>query len=61
STMEHYFADAMVTGYEDLVPTMTNDAKDRHILAAAIRGGAEVLVTFNTRDFPVQAVERFDL
>ncbi|WP_300590345.1 putative toxin-antitoxin system toxin component, PIN family [Microbacterium sp.] len=61
STMEDYFADAMVTGYEDLVPTMTNDTKDRHVLAAAIRGGAEVLVTFNTKDFPVQAVERFDL
>lgn len=25
ATMEHYFADAMVTGYDDLVSTMTND------------------------------------
>ncbi len=30
-TMEHYFADAMVAGYDDLVPTMTNDEKDRHV------------------------------
>lgn len=60
-TMEQYFADAMVTGYDDLVPTMTNDQKDRHILAAAVRGGAEVLVTFNTKDFPVESVERFEL
>lgn len=60
-TMEHYFADAMVRGYEDLIPTMTNDEKDRHVLAAAIRGGAEVLVTFNLRDFPEPSVERFDL
>ncbi|UOQ88043.1 PIN domain-containing protein [Agromyces endophyticus] len=60
-TMELYFADAMVSGYEDLVPTMTNDAKDRHVLAAAVRGGAEVLVTFNTRDFPAASVDPFDL
>jgi predicted nucleic acid-binding protein len=61
STMEHYFADAMVTGYDDVVPTMTNDEKDRHVLAAAVRGGAEVLVTFNTRHFPSSSVEPFDL
>lgn len=60
-TMEHYFADAMVTGYDDLVRTMTNDEKDRHVLAAAVRGGAEVLVTFNTKHFPAEAVEPFDL
>lgn len=60
-TMERYFADAMVTGYEGLVPTMTNDKKDRHVLAAAVRGGAEVLVTFNTKDFPAESVERYDV
>ena len=60
-TMRRYFADAMVTGYGDLVPTMTNDVKDRHVLAAAVRGGAEVLVTFNTKDFPLESVETFDL
>lgn len=61
STMERYFADAMVAGYDDLVPTMTNHPKDRHVLAAAVRGGAEVLVTFNTRDFPLASVEPFDV
>jgi len=61
STMEHYFADAIVTGYDDLVSAMTNDAKDRHVLAAAVRGGAEVLVTFNLKDFPARSVEPFDL
>lgn len=61
ATMEHYFADAMVTGYADLVSTMTNDEKDRHVLAAAVRGGAEVLVTFNMKDFPADSVEPFDL
>jgi predicted nucleic acid-binding protein len=60
-TMRRYFADAIVTGYEGLVPTMTNHAKDRHVLAAAVRGGAEVLVTFNIRDFPTESVAPFDL
>ena len=60
-TMERYFADATVTGYDHLVASMTNDEKDRHVLAAAVRGGAEVLVTFNTKHFPAEAVEPFDL
>lgn len=61
STMEHYFSDAIVTGYDDLVSAMTNDAKDRHVLAAAVRGCADVLVTFNLKDFPPRSVEPFDL
>jgi len=61
STMEKYFADARVEGYGDLIPSMTNDEKDRHVLAAAIRGGAEVLVTFNVKHFPVSSLEPFDL
>lgn len=60
-TMEKYFADAMVSGYEGLIAQMTNDEKDRHVLAAAVRGGAEVLVTFNAKDFPRASVEPFDL
>lgn len=60
-TMERYFPDAMVTGYDALVSSMTNDRKDRHVLAAAVRGGAEVLVTFNIKDFPAYSVEPFDL
>jgi predicted nucleic acid-binding protein len=59
--MERYFADAMVAGYDDLVPTMTNDEEDRHVLDAAVRGDAEVLVTFNMEDLPAESVEPFDL
>jgi predicted nucleic acid-binding protein len=44
--MTRSFPDALVTGYESLVDGMTNDPKDRHVLAAAVRAGAEVLVTF---------------
>ena len=43
--MSRHFPDATVTGYEHLIGSMENDPKDRHVLAAAVRGGAEVLVT----------------
>lgn len=49
------FPDAMVEGWEDLVEEMTNDPKDRHVLAAAARGDADVIVTNNLDDFPADA------
>lgn len=43
----------LVTGYESLIEAVTlPDPEDRHVLAAAIRSGADVIVTFNLRDFP---------
>jgi predicted nucleic acid-binding protein len=50
--MNTHFDDAEVTGYSELVEVMTCDAKDRHVLAAAVHAHADVLVTNNTRDFP---------
>lgn len=40
---------------------MTTDAKDLHVLAAAVRANAEVVVTFNTRDFPENALKPYDV
>lgn len=55
--MEAAIPAAMVTGYEPLVPTLTlPDEDDRHVLAAAIRCGAQVIVTTNLRDFPTEAL-----
>ena len=51
--MNRAVPDAMVTGYESLIPTVTlPDADDRHVLAAAITCGAEVILTLNLKDFP---------
>jgi predicted nucleic acid-binding protein len=55
------FPDALVTGYEALIGEMANDPKDRHVLAAAVRSGAEVLVTENLRDFSPEAVRPYDI
>jgi hypothetical protein len=50
--MTRHFPDAEIMDYDQLIDSMTNDQKDRHVLAAAVRGGAEVLVTENLKDFP---------
>lgn len=59
--MRRSFPDAEVRGYENLVDTMTCDAKDRHVLAAAVRGDAQVLVTSNVADFPEESLKPFDI
>jgi predicted nucleic acid-binding protein len=51
ATMENYFPDAHVVGYEPLVAVMQNDVKDRHVVAAAVKTGAQVITTSNLKDF----------
>jgi predicted nucleic acid-binding protein len=53
--MNTAFPDARLSSelWVPLVPEMTNDAKDRHVLAAAVGADATHLVTSNLRDFPV--------
>ena len=51
--MEAAFPDAEVSAYKALIPTLTlPDANDRHVLAAALRSEAQVIVTANLKDFP---------
>jgi predicted nucleic acid-binding protein len=61
TTMKAYFPDAMVDGYSNLIAGMTCDPKDRHVLAAAVRANAEVLVTFNLKDFPPESTVAFEI
>jgi predicted nucleic acid-binding protein len=51
--MEEAIPDALVTGHLGLVDALElPDPDDRHVLAAAIRAGADVIVTSNVKDFP---------
>jgi len=42
-----------------LEPAMTNNPKDRHVLAAAVAADAQVIVTLNLKHFPSDACEPF--
>lgn len=50
--VQKHFPEAAVVGYEPLIELMENDKKDRHVLAAAVKCRAQVVVTSNLRDFP---------
>jgi len=57
SEVETAFPESTVDDYQHLLEHLHNDPKDRHVLAAAIRSGASVIVTFNLKDFPTAALE----
>ncbi|WP_235921748.1 PIN domain-containing protein [Lentzea tibetensis] len=54
--------DCLVTGYEPLIPALDlPDPDDRHVLAAAIKARAQVIVTNNRKDFPADSLHRWDI
>jgi predicted nucleic acid-binding protein len=58
--MDANVRDALVTGFESLIPSLElPDENDRHVLAAAIRCSADVIVTFNLKDFPSEYLSSF--
>ena len=59
--MESAFEDANVSGYEYLVGAITNDPKDRHVLAAAVRCGAHAIITHNVKHFQPESARPYDL
>lgn len=54
--LETHFEDAISDAPKELEAAMTNDPKDRHVLATAVHEGATVIVTENLRDFPAAAL-----
>lgn len=61
TAMRESFIDAEITGYRDLIPVMKNNDKDRHVLAAAVRETAEVIVTFDRAGFPDDALKEYSI
>lgn len=60
--MDKAAPDALVTGYESLIESIDlPDRHDWHVLAAAIRCGASVIVTLNLSDFPNAALAEFGI
>ena len=57
--LRNAFPDAEVAGYDALIPSMTNDPKDRHVLAAAVRGDCSLILTFNLKHFPAADLQRW--
>ena len=51
--MDAAIPDALVRDYESLIEGVTlPDPRDSHVLAAAIKCGAQIIVTANLKDFP---------
>lgn len=58
--MDRAIPDAVVTGHESLMPGIVlPDPDDAHVLAAAIRCHASVIVTFNVKDFPRDTLDAY--
>jgi predicted nucleic acid-binding protein len=51
------FPDAWVERYQPRIAAMTNHPKDRHVLAAAVVGKADVIVSNDRAGFPARSLE----
>lgn len=60
AAMDRAIAGSVVSNYESLIDGIElPDPGDRHVVAAAIRSGASVIVTFNLADFPAHVLKPF--
>jgi hypothetical protein len=60
--MDQATRDALITGYENLIPALElPDPNDRHVPAAAIVGRCDVIVTANLKDFPESVLAAFGI
>jgi hypothetical protein len=63
AAMERAFEDASVTGHERLIGSLGNlpDPADAHVIAAAVKTRASVIITDNVRHFPLELLRPLDL
>jgi predicted nucleic acid-binding protein len=60
--MDAAFPDANIVYYEGLISgVVLPDEEDRHVLAAAIKGNVDVIVTCNLKDFPSKYLGKYDI
>lgn len=54
--------DCLVDGYQSLIPACDlPDPGDNHVLAAALRCGAQAIITENLNDFPNAYLQKYDI
>jgi len=62
SIVNDAFPDALVENYESLIETLKlPDINDNHVLAAAIKTNANLIVTNNLKHFPIEYLSSFGL
>jgi hypothetical protein len=60
--MDAHVRDALVTDFEPLIDAIKlPDQNDRHVLAAAIKGRVDLIVTANLKDFPAEHLQRWGI
>lgn len=60
--MNQHIYDALIEGYEPFIPMLKlPDPDDRHVLAAAIKGKCDLIVTSNLKDFPKDVLSQYDI
>lgn len=60
--MNQHVRGSLVESFEPLIHSVElPDQGDRHVVACAIHCGAEAIVTFNLKDFPVACLDRYGI
>ncbi|MEZ2440364.1 PIN domain-containing protein [Chitinophaga sp. RCC_12] len=60
--MDSAFPDARISAYQQLINNIKlPDPDDRHVLAAAIKGDAKLIITNNLKDFPSKRLQCYQL
>lgn len=60
-TIRGIFPEAFIIHHRLLIASMTNDPKDRHVLATAVACRAQIIVTSNLQDFPQSILAPFGI
>ena len=62
SLMDSHVIGCLVRDYEKYISGINlPDEKDRHVVAVAIKAEADVIVTFNLKDFPLEEIEKYNI